>query len=46
MAEEAVLYLRAEVVAYCQEAGEEAVASCRRAYHILEEEVAVKCRSL
>ena len=44
MAEEAVLYLRAEVVAYRQEAGEEA-ASCRRAYHILaEEEAEAKCR--
>ena len=45
MAEEVVLYLRAEVVAYRQEA-EEVAASCRRTYHILEEEVAVKCRSL
>ena len=45
MAEEVVLYLHAEVVACRQEAGEEA-ASCRRAYHILEEEAAVKCRSL
>ena len=44
MAEEVVLYLP-EVVAYRQEVGEEA-ASCRRAYHILAEEVAVKCRSL
>lgn len=44
MAEEVVLYLP-EAVAYRQEAGEEA-ASCRRAYHILEEEEAVKCRSL
>ncbi len=44
MVEEAVLYLRAEVVACRQEVGEEA-ASCRRAYHILAEEVAVKCQS-
>ena len=45
MAEEAVLYLRAEVVA-CRQEVEEVAASCRRTYHILEEEVAVKCRSL
>lgn len=44
VAEEVVLYLP-EVVAYRQEVGEEA-ASCRRAYHILAEEVAVKCRFL
>ena len=44
MAEEVVLYLQEEV-AYLQEEGEVA-ASCRRAYHILEEEAAVKCRSL
>ena len=43
VAEEAVLYLRAEVVACRQEAEEEA-ASCRRAYHILAEEAAAKCR--
>ena len=43
MAEEVVLYLRAEVVAYRQEAEEE-VASYRRAYHILAEEAAEKCR--
>ena len=41
---EVVLYLP-EVVAYRQEAGE-AAASCRRAYHILEEEAEVKCQSL
>ena len=45
MAEEVVLYLRAEMVACRQEVGEEA-ASCRRAYHILEKEAAVKCRFL
>ena len=51
VAEEAVLYLPEvvaclpEVVACRQEVGEEA-ASCRRAYHILAEEEAVKCQSL
>ena len=45
MAEEVVLYLRAEVVA-CRQEAEEVVASCRRAYHILAEEAAVKYRSL
>ena len=44
--EVAVLCLRAEVVAYRQEAEEEEEASCRRAYHILAEEAAVKYRSL
>ena len=42
---EAVLYLRAEVVACRQEVGEEA-ASCRRACHILAEEAEAKCRFL
>ena len=44
MAEEAVLYLRAEVVAYRQEVEEEA--SCHHAYHILAEEAEAKYRSL
>ena len=46
MAEEVVLYLRAEVVVCHQEVGEAEEASFRRAYHILAEEAAVKYRSL
>ena len=47
MAKEAVLYLRAEVVACRQEVGVAEEAACRRAYHILAEgEAAVKYRSL
>ena len=52
MAEVAVLFLHtaAEVVeaeeASCRQEAGEVAASCRRAYHILAEEVAAKCRSL